>query len=142
MNTLMMFAQTLVALAIVCGLAYVVLRWVLPRLQIAGASQSRLIKIVDLVALDANRKIYLVEMANRWMLISSSEAGVHLIKEFETDPTLASGEALKVASPHDDTVAGAAAAVARPSSPAALKRPAPASWAQNLAERFANHKRG
>ena len=78
----LMLLRTVVALGLVCGLAYVLFRWVLPRLQFP-TSTHRLVRIVDTVALDARRSLYVVEVTNRWLLIASSEAGVQLISELD-----------------------------------------------------------
>lgn len=77
-----MLLQTLFALALVCGLAYVVFRWVLPRLN-AVRSTNSMLRIVDRVGLDVRRNLYVVEVAGRWLLIASSEAGVQLISELD-----------------------------------------------------------
>lgn len=78
----LMLLRTLVALGLVCVLAYILVRWVLPRLQFPTATH-RLIRIVDTIALDARRSLYVVEVTNRWLLIGSSEAGVQLISELD-----------------------------------------------------------
>lgn len=81
----LMLFQTLLALAFVCGLAYVLFRWVLPRLQgIAGAGGSNsMVRIVDRVGLDARKSLYVIEVAGRWLLVASSESGVQLISELD-----------------------------------------------------------
>lgn len=78
----LMLLRTVVVLGLVCGLAYVLFRLILPRLQFS-TSTHRLVRIVDRVALDARRNLYVVEVANRWLLIGSSEAGVQLISELD-----------------------------------------------------------
>lgn len=78
----LMLLRTVVALGLVCGLAYILFRWVLPRLQFP-TSTRRLVRIVDTVALDARRSLYVIEVTNRWLLIASSEAGVQLISELD-----------------------------------------------------------
>lgn len=78
----LMFVQTIFALGLVCGLAYVLFRWVLPRL---GGAQfgNHIVRIVDRVPLDARKNLYVVEVAGRWLLIASSEAGVHIVSELD-----------------------------------------------------------
>lgn len=72
--------QTLVVLAFVCGLAYVVLRVALPRLGVSRSPKG-MMRVVDSVSLEPRRNLYVVEVAGRWMLVASSEAGVQMISE-------------------------------------------------------------
>lgn len=78
-----MLAQTIVALALVCGLAYALFRWVLPRLQQVGGASGSMVRIVDRTGLDARKSLYVIEVTGRWLLIASSEAGVQLISELD-----------------------------------------------------------
>ena len=82
MNFFLMLLQTMLALALVCGIAYVVFRWILPRLSLARSSNS-MVRVVDRIHLDARKSLYVVEVAGRWMLIASSEAGIHLVSELD-----------------------------------------------------------
>lgn len=72
--------QTLLALAAVCALAYVVFRVVLPKLQ-AGQNSGQIIRIVERVGIDTRRSLIVVEVAGKWLLVSISENGVHLVSE-------------------------------------------------------------
>lgn len=76
--------QTLVVLAFVCGLAYVVLRVVLPRLGVSRSPKG-MMRVVDSVSLEPRRNLFVVEVAGRWMLVASSEAGVQMISELNAD---------------------------------------------------------
>ncbi|HEX8455919.1 MAG TPA: flagellar biosynthetic protein FliO [Pyrinomonadaceae bacterium] len=89
-----MLAQTILALALVCGLAYALFRWVLPRLHQVGGAAGSMVRIVDRAGLDARKSLYVIEVAGRWLLIASSEAGVQLISEL--DASTAEEAALEV----------------------------------------------
>lgn len=90
-----MLVQTVLALAFVCGLAYVIFRVILPRLATTHGSNS-MIRIVDRAGLEARKTLYVVEVAGKWMLVSASEEGVQLISEL--DPKTASElEELRIA---------------------------------------------
>lgn len=80
----MMFVQTMLALGFVCGLAYVIFRWLLPRLQVAR-STGRMVRVVDRTSLDVRRSLYVVEVAGRWLLVASSEAGLQLLSELDAE---------------------------------------------------------
>src|SRR5215212_6272992 len=102
-----MILQTIVALAFVCGLAYFIFRWLLPRLNVARAG-GRMVRIVERAGLDARSQLYVIEVAGRWLLVSSSQAGVQLISEL--DPK-AAGDAAAELEQSRPTFGGDAAAV-------------------------------
>ena len=77
-----MLLQTVVALAFVCGLAYFIFRWLLPRLNVARAGGG-MVRIVERAGLDARSHLYVIEVAGRWLLVSSSQAGVQLVSELD-----------------------------------------------------------
>lgn len=79
---LWMLVQTILALAFVCGLAYVVFRVVLPRLA-SSYSGNSMIRVVDRTGLEARKTLFIIEVAGKWMLVASSEAGVQLISELD-----------------------------------------------------------
>ena len=82
MNFLTMLLETMLALGLVCGLAYLVFRIALPRLN-AVRSANSMVRVVDRVGLDPRKSLYVVEVAGRWLLIGASEAGVHLVSELD-----------------------------------------------------------
>jgi flagellar biosynthetic protein FliO len=102
-----MLLQTIVALAFVCGLAYFIFRWLLPRLNVARAG-GRMVRIVERAGLDARSQLYVIEVAGRWLLVSSSQAGVQLISEL--DPKAAEDAAAEIEQSRP-TFGGDAAAV-------------------------------
>ncbi|HEX8284498.1 MAG TPA: flagellar biosynthetic protein FliO [Pyrinomonadaceae bacterium] len=78
----LMLLQTLLVLGFVCGLAYLIFRWVLPRLSAARSARG-MVRIVDVVGLDARKRLYVIEVAGHWLLVAASEAGVHLVRELD-----------------------------------------------------------
>jgi flagellar biogenesis protein FliO len=103
----LMILQTVVALAFVCGLAYFIFRWLLPRLNVARAG-GRMVRVVERAGLDARSHLYVIEVAGRWLLVSSSQAGVQLISEL--DPKAAEDAAAELEA-RRPTFGGDAAAV-------------------------------
>jgi flagellar protein FliO/FliZ len=115
--------QTILWLGVVCALIYVGFRWLLPRLAVAR-STHRMVRVVDAVALEPRKNLYVIEVAGRWMLVAASDAGVQLIGEL-------------------DAAAAEEAAAAAPARASAKKAPgmlAGASFADRLA-RIMNKKR-
>lgn len=90
-----MLLQTVLALAFVCGLALLLFRWVLPRLQLTPSGANSMVRVVDRVMLDARRSLLVVEVAGRWLLVSSSEAGVQLISELDATEAVNAAEAIE-----------------------------------------------
>lgn len=74
--------QTLIALALVCGLAILVFRYILPRLNVVTFNES-VVKVVDGTSLDARKRLIVVETAGKYMLLATSESGVQLITELD-----------------------------------------------------------
>src|SRR5918999_4377936 len=83
-SVIWMFIQTILALGFVCLLAYVALRVVLPRLNLATGGKS-MVNVVDRTPLDQRRSLFVIEVTGRWLLIAVSEGGVQLISELDAD---------------------------------------------------------
>jgi flagellar biosynthetic protein FliO len=98
------FVQTIFALGVVCLLAYLILRVVLPRLSITGAGRS-MVRVVDRTPVDQRRSLLVIEVTGRWLLVGVSEAGLQLISEL--DPQLAEQEAENLAATSSGTRARA-----------------------------------
>jgi flagellar protein FliO/FliZ len=77
-----MLFQTLVALAFVCGLAYVIFRVLLPRLT-SNYGSNNMMRVVDRIGLDTRKSLYIIEVTGRWFLVASSENGVQMISELD-----------------------------------------------------------
>jgi flagellar protein FliO/FliZ len=95
-SLLWMFVQTILALGFVCLLAYVVLRVVLPRLNVRTGGKS-MVNVIDRTPLDQRRSLYVVEVTGRWLLIASSEGGVQLISELDAEKAEQEAEAMGAA---------------------------------------------
>lgn len=95
-----MLIQTMLALALVCGLALLLFRWVLPRLQLTPSGANSMVRVVDRVMLDARRSLLVIEVAGRWLLVSSSETGVQLISELDAAEAESAAEAIERLRPH------------------------------------------
>lgn len=82
-----MLFQTLVALAFVCGLAYVIFRVILPRLT-TNYGANNMMRVVDRIGLDTRKSLYIIEVTGRWFLVASSESGVQMISELDAKTAL------------------------------------------------------
>lgn len=91
LSFLWMLVQTLVALGLVCGLAYVIFRVVLPRLAV-GYGNSNMVRVVDRIGLDARKQLYVIEVAGKWMLVAASENGVQFISELDAEAAVKAEE--------------------------------------------------
>jgi flagellar protein FliO/FliZ len=75
--------QTLLALAAVCILAWVVLRWSARRG--LGTGRGR-VRVLERVPLDARRALYLVQIGERVLLVGAGEGGAPSLLA-ELDPS-------------------------------------------------------
>lgn len=74
--------QTAIALAIVCGLAILIFRYILPRLNGVSFNES-IVKVVDGTSLDARKRLIIVEAAGKYLLLGVSENGINLVSELD-----------------------------------------------------------
>ena len=74
--------QTAIALGLVCGLAVLIFRYILPRLNVVSFNKS-IVNVVDGASLDARKRLIVVEVAGKYMLLASSESGVQMISELD-----------------------------------------------------------
>ena len=79
-----MLVQTVFALLVVCGLAYLIFRVILPRLAV-NYGANNMVRVVDRIGLDARKSLYVIEVAGKWMLVASSENGVQMISELNAE---------------------------------------------------------
>ena len=75
--------RTLLALAIVIALVWILLRWGLRRLTPGAAGGGRALRVVARQTLDGRRSVVLVEAAGRYLLLGVAEGSVRLITELE-----------------------------------------------------------
>jgi len=85
LNFLWMLVQTVMALAFVCGLAYLIFRVILPRVSGIGFSSNNMVRVIDRIGLEARKNLYVIEVAGRFLLIAASESGVQLIAELDAE---------------------------------------------------------
>ncbi|MET0752998.1 MAG: flagellar biosynthetic protein FliO [Pyrinomonadaceae bacterium] len=84
LDIIWLLVQTAIALGIVCGLAILIFRYILPRLNVVSFNKS-IVHIVDGTSLDARKRLIVVEVAGKYMLLASSESGVQLVSELDGD---------------------------------------------------------
>lgn len=82
LDILWLLVQTAIALAIVCGLAILIFRYILPRLNVVSFNKS-IVNVVDGASLDARKRLIVVEVAGKYMLLALSESGVQLVSELD-----------------------------------------------------------
>jgi flagellar protein FliO/FliZ len=82
LDVIWLLVQTAIALGIVCGLAILIFRYILPRLNVVSFNKS-IVNIVDGASLDARKRLIVVEVAGKYMLLALSESGVQLVSELD-----------------------------------------------------------
>ena len=79
-----LLVETLVALAAVCLLALVALRWGLHRLAAPGGGSGRgRIRVLERVAVDPRRSLLLVEIGGRVLLVGAGEGPMGVLAEID-----------------------------------------------------------
>lgn len=77
-----MLIQTAFALALVCGLAILVFRYILPKFNVVSFNKS-IVRVVDGASLDARKRLIVVEVAGKYLLLALSESGVQMVSELD-----------------------------------------------------------
>ncbi len=75
--------RTLIGLALVCGLAYLILRYILPRMKIQ-TPQGELIRVVEKIHLDASQTLSVIDVCGKYYLITTSPNSSNLIAELDS----------------------------------------------------------
>ncbi len=74
-------AQTLVTLAAVCALAWWVLRWAARRG--VGRSPAGVVTVLDRVALDPRRTLFVVRVGGKVLLLGGGDGGLSVLTEID-----------------------------------------------------------
>ncbi len=82
LDILWMLLQTAFALALVCGLAILIFRYILPKLNVVSFNKS-IVRVIDGASLDARKRLMVVEVAGKYLLLAASESGVQMISELD-----------------------------------------------------------
>lgn len=86
--------QTFIALGLVCGLAILIFRYILPRINVVTFNKS-IVRIIDGASIDSRKRLLVLEVAGKYMLVAVSENGVQMISEL--DGAAVEEAALKIA---------------------------------------------
>lgn len=81
-DILWLLVQTMIALALVCGLAILIFRYILPRLNAVSFNKS-IVRVIDGASLDARKRLVVIEVAGKYLLVAASENGVQLVSELD-----------------------------------------------------------
>ena len=82
LDILWMLSQTAIALVLVCGLAILIFRYILPKLNVVSFNKS-IVRVVDGASLDARKRLMVVEVAGKYLLLALSESGVQMVSELD-----------------------------------------------------------
>lgn len=80
--------KTLLATAIIIVLAFLVIRYVLPKIQTIRRNRASKIQVLDYQALDNRKAVYIVQIENKKVALGVTEQNVNLLCELESlNPT-------------------------------------------------------
>jgi len=68
-----LFLKMIVALGIVCLLAYIIMKWALPKAVNLHAGHKNLIKIVDYFKLEPKKTLYIIEIEGKYLLLGVTD---------------------------------------------------------------------
>jgi len=77
--------QTVISLAIVVGLIYLIARFVLPKMRVGGGT-GRLIQVVDRVLIEPQVAAYIIKVGKRSWLVAASSKNVVKIADLGEEP--------------------------------------------------------
>ncbi|MBI2339099.1 MAG: flagellar biosynthetic protein FliO [Deltaproteobacteria bacterium] len=78
-----LFVKTIAAMAVVIGLAFLLLRYVLPRFYGTVRSGGSRIKILERFGLEPRKGLYIVRVGNKQALIGTSDHSVNKLMDLE-----------------------------------------------------------
>ena len=100
------YVRLMVVLGGVLALAWLALRYLLPKIAPGGAAGA-LLDVVATRQLDARNSLYVVKAGSRYLLLGSGERGLTLLEHMD-------GDEVRAASPRPGLAAFAARAVEKP----------------------------
>ena len=80
-----LFFKTIVAMVLVIGLAFLTIRYVLPKIHLNRFRGSGNIRIIDRTGLEPRKNLYIVEVGTKLALVGTSEHGIE--KLLDLDPS-------------------------------------------------------
>lgn len=83
-----LFLRMIIALVIVCLLAYVVIRWGVPKIVGIKTDDSKLIKVVECFQLEPKKRIYIVEVTGKYLLLGVSEQYMIALSDVKLDENI------------------------------------------------------
>ncbi len=76
-----MFVKMLLGLGIVIALAFVFLKYAVPRMRFSKFKKTQWLDVIDRIPLSPKSSVYLVKLAGRYLTLGVSEESVNLIAE-------------------------------------------------------------
>ena len=82
-------ARTALSLLAVCGASWWILRFAAKRGILARPSQSKLLTVLDRIALDARRSVVIVKVGEKALVLGVSDEGIRTLSELDAAALLA-----------------------------------------------------
>ena len=77
-----LFLKMFLALGVVSILAILILKYLVPRLGFAKRLHGgKLFRVLSRLSLEQRKKLYLIQIAKRYLVIGTSESGIQMISE-------------------------------------------------------------
>ena len=78
-----MFLKVLLAMILVCGAAFAVIKYLLPRTHYARRAKDSQIEIVERLTLEPKKNLYILKIARKSVLVGTSETSIQPLLEWE-----------------------------------------------------------
>ena len=79
----LMLLKLVLVLGGICGLAWISLRWLLPRMYGSRTTEGRHIHVIEDYRLDPKKSLFLVEVRGEVFLLAGSEQGIQFISRID-----------------------------------------------------------
>jgi flagellar biogenesis protein FliO len=83
-----LFVKTLIAMVIVIALAFICIRYLLPRLQMAKQRGKSRIQIIERIGLEPRKALYIIKVGNKAAVVGSSDHNLSKLIDLDADDLL------------------------------------------------------
>lgn len=80
-----LLVKTILAMAFILALAYVVIRYLFPLFRMGAQSRGSNIRIIDRAGLEPRRSLFIVRIGKKLALLGTSEQGISKLMDLEEE---------------------------------------------------------
>ena len=80
-----LLVKTVLAMAFILALAFVVIRYLFPLFRFSGQARSSKIKVIDRAGLEPRRSLFIVRVGKKTALLGTSEQGISKVMDLSEE---------------------------------------------------------